>query len=72
VHQVGDQAMHGQPIIKKSKNIVLKSGNLNLREPSRPVQTCNGIALPLPFNSDYLTYRHEIQTVKFMGNRIEA
>jgi hypothetical protein len=27
----------------------LKSGNLNLLEPSRPVQDCNGIALPLPF-----------------------
>ena len=29
--------------------IVLKSGNLNLLEPSGPVQACNGIALPLPF-----------------------
>ena len=27
--------------------IVLKSGNLNLLEPSGPVQACNGIALPL-------------------------
>jgi hypothetical protein len=26
--------------------IVMKSGNLNLLEPSGPVQTCNGIALP--------------------------
>jgi hypothetical protein len=26
--------------------IVLKSGSLNLLEPSRPVQACNGIALP--------------------------
>ena len=26
--------------------IVLKSGNLNLLEPSGPVQACNGIALP--------------------------
>jgi len=26
--------------------IVLKSGGLNLLEPSGPVQTCNGIALP--------------------------
>ena len=25
---------------------VLKSGNLNLLEPSGPVQACNGIALP--------------------------
>ena len=27
--------------------IVLESGNLNLLEPSGPVQACNGIALPL-------------------------
>jgi len=26
--------------------IVLKSGSLNLLEPSGPVQSCNGIALP--------------------------
>jgi len=26
--------------------IVLKSGSLNLLEPSGPVQACNGIALP--------------------------
>jgi len=31
--------------------IVLKSGSLNLLEPSGPVQACNGIALPLPFIS---------------------
>jgi len=31
--------------------IVLKSGSLNLLEPSGPVQACNGIALPftLPY-----------------------
>jgi len=28
--------------------IVLKSGSLELLEPSGPVQVCNGIALPLP------------------------
>jgi len=28
---------------------VLKSGNLNLLEPSGPLQACNGIALPLPY-----------------------
>jgi len=28
--------------------IVLKSGRLKLLEPSRPVQACNGIVLPLP------------------------
>jgi hypothetical protein len=26
----------------------MKSGSLNLLEPSGPVQACNGIALPLP------------------------
>jgi hypothetical protein len=29
--------------------IVLKSGSLNLLEPSGPVKACNGIALPLTF-----------------------
>ena len=29
--------------------IVLKSGNLNLLEPSGPVQGFNGISVPLPF-----------------------
>jgi len=29
--------------------IVLKSGSLNLLEPSGPVQACNGIALPLHY-----------------------
>ena len=27
---------------------LLKFGSLNVLEPSRPVQACNGIALPLP------------------------
>ena len=31
---------------------VLKSGSLNLLEPSRPVQTCNGIALPFTYLSE--------------------
>ena len=29
----------------------MKPGSLNLLEPSGPVQACNGISLPLPFNS---------------------
>jgi len=29
--------------------IVLKSGSLNLLEPSGPVQACNGIVLPLTY-----------------------
>ena len=35
--------------------IVLKSGNLNLLEPSGPVQACNGIALPI-IQSNSLTF----------------
>jgi hypothetical protein len=33
--------------------IVLKSGNLNLLDPSGSGQACNGIALPLPFTAVY-------------------
>ena len=33
--------------------IVLKSGSLNLLEPSQPVQDSNGIALTLPFTGYY-------------------
>ena len=33
--------------------IVLKSGSLNLLEPSGPVEACNGIALPLPLLLPY-------------------
>ena len=29
--------------------VFMKSGNLNFLEPSGPLQTCNGTALPLPF-----------------------
>jgi len=39
--------------------IVLKSGSLNLLEPSGPVQACNGIALPLPFTLSFsFTHLH--------------
>jgi hypothetical protein len=30
--------------------IVLKSGSLNLLEPSGPLKACSGIALPLPLH----------------------
>ena len=30
--------------------IVMKSGSLNFLEPSRPVQACNGTALPVPYH----------------------
>jgi len=33
---------------------VLKSGSLNLLEPSGPVQACNGIALPLTLPFSFL------------------
>ena len=43
--------------------IVLKSGSLNLLEPSGPVQACNGIALPLQFECvcDVYTFRWQIE-----------
>ena len=34
--------------------IVLKSGNLNLLEPSGPVQACNGIALPFSCSQNWV------------------
>jgi hypothetical protein len=37
----------GLTTLPPSCAIVLKSGSLNLLEPSGPVQVCNGIALPL-------------------------
>ena len=36
--------------------IVLKSGSLNLLEPSGPLQACNGIALPLRYCIMHGTY----------------
>src|SRR5215469_16328730 len=35
-------------ILPPSCAVVMKSGNLNFLEPSGPLQTCNGTALPLP------------------------
>jgi len=47
---------------------VLKSGNLNLLEPSGPVQVCNGIALPLSLQSD--THTNPLHyTVKSVLNK---
>jgi hypothetical protein len=50
----------------------MKSGSLNLLEPSGPVQACNGIALPLPLpllapsqNSDL--YSHFLENLKWHG-----
>jgi len=38
----------------------LKSGSLNLVEPSGPVQACNGIALPF-----YITYVPNMEKLTF-------
>ena len=35
--------------------VVMKYRNLNFQEPSGPLQTCNGTALPLPLRTDYNT-----------------
>jgi hypothetical protein len=40
--------------------IVLKSGSLNLLEPSGPVKACNGIALPLSKGvTPYLMFQYQ-------------
>ena len=41
--------------------IFMKSGSLNLLEPSRPVQACNGVALPLPLTKLYGVTCHKLQ-----------
>ena len=43
-------------------SIVLKSGSLNLLEPSGPVQACNGIALPYFLYSTCRGYRKRISS----------
>jgi hypothetical protein len=43
--------------------IVLKSGSLDLLEPSGPVQACNGTALPLYTISVILRARYGQQTI---------
>ena len=58
--------------------IVLKSGNLNLLEPSGPVQACNGIALPfyiqlqmntLQYDARYI--QHQINTFQYDARYIQ-
>jgi len=44
--------------------IVLKSGSLNLLEPSGPVQACNGIALPLNLTLHVLNGRQNAKEMK--------
>ena len=43
--------------VRRADNLVLKSGSLNLLEPSGPVQTCNGIALPFMY---HIMYKNEL------------
>jgi hypothetical protein len=42
----------------------MKSGSLNLLEPSGPVQACNGIALPLPLHTIYEYGRGQRNTTR--------
>ena len=46
--------------------IVLKSGSLNLLEPSGPVQECNGIALPLTLPLLLLWCRVDFKLVPYI------
>jgi hypothetical protein len=47
--------------------IVLKSRNLNVLEPSGPVQACNGIALPLPLHTISLICNNSVTTQSLCG-----
>jgi hypothetical protein len=48
--------------------VVTKSGNLNFLEPSGPVQTCNGTALPLPFTCNHCGLRYCAISRKVTGS----
>jgi hypothetical protein len=48
--------------------IVLKSGSLNLLEPSGPAQACNGIALPMSVRLCWLPYRLQHEILETMYN----
>jgi hypothetical protein len=54
--------------------IVLKSGSLNLLEPSGPVKACNGIALPftVPQTGHFTQARvaSEMEVQSFLGFKI--
>ena len=49
-------------ILPPSCAVVMKFGNLNFLEPSGPLQTCNGTALPLPFYSVQIVYVNSTTT----------
>jgi hypothetical protein len=50
--------------------IVLKSGSLNLREPSGPVQACDGIALPFNGVSSCVHTAHMFSYMYFLFVRL--
>jgi hypothetical protein len=50
--------------------IVLKSGNVNLLDPSGPVQACNGIALPLYYNVFVIVYAQTFRISVFVYFKI--
>ena len=41
--------------------VVTKSGNLNFQEPSGPLGSCNGTALPLPQKCSFSTVIRNLQ-----------
>jgi hypothetical protein len=47
--------------------IFLKSGCLNLLEPSGPVKACNGIDLPLPLLTNSISTEHSEQAHSAMN-----
>jgi hypothetical protein len=49
-------------------SFVLKTGSLNLLEPSRPVQACNGSALPLPYLVYIAFFQPEYRGTVFSRN----
>jgi len=54
---------------------VLKSGRLNLLEPSGPVQACNGIALPLPISTwiaEKLLVSHRLRSTALGSVEVSA
>ena len=51
--------------------VVMKSGNLNFLEPSRPLQACNGTALPFykcKYREEVLTGVYKEELTKIMRN----
>jgi len=52
---------------------VLKSGSLNLQEPSGPVQTCTELALPLPLSKNHYNFPSTLYgLIKFFFSQIST